>query len=689
MTYRAPLREIGVIAIGAFALYVFLAVASYSPTDSSLSFSNESDEVHNLVGMSGAYLSNILLTTFGLVAYGFPIVFVLLGVHILRRESSDYVWTEVVVGSVGWVVITISACVLIQLHIVSDLDLPVSSGGVLGQWSSDVAIPFLGVIGLTLLGIAGMMAGIQASIGFSWLNVLKLMCHYLNGFVSVIVGTAVRPIRSLRNGRSTKVSSQTRVKVKQRQPAKEKTQKRKQSQPPIEVRPVEQKQQKLPSIEASSASELPGINLLDDDTPNAKPGSSKEALGAISRLLELKLKDFGVDAEVVSILPGPVVTRFEVQPAAGVKVQKISSLAKDLARSLAVINVRIVEVISGKSVVGIEIPNECHEIVRLKELFKSSVYESAKSPLSIALGRDISGVPIIADITRMPHLLIAGTTGSGKSVGVHAMLLSILYKASPEVVRLILVDPKMLELSAYEGIPHLLAPVVTEMKQATHALNWCIAEMERRYRLMVALGVRNIAGLNRQVRIAAKKGKPIPDPLWESSGDFAEDKAPVLKTLPFIVVVIDEFADMMMIVGKKVEQLIARLAQKARAAGIHLVLATQRPSVDIITGLIKANIPARMSFQVPSKVDSRTILDQGGAEQLLGYGDLLFLPPGTSVPIRVHGAFVSDEEVNRMASHWKKKGEPAYSDELLTIDVHDAFMQIEDDSDSTETEDPL
>ena len=349
----------------------------------------------------------------------------------------------------------------------------------------------------------------------------------------------------------------------------------------------------------------------------------------MSRLLETKLADFRVDAEVVSVLPGPVVTRFELQPAAGVKVSKITSLAKDIARSLAVVSVRIVEIIPGKSVVGIEIPNEQRETVRLKEILDSGKYRSANSALTLALGKDIAGVPVMTDIGKMPHLLVAGTTGSGKSVGINAMLLSMLYKATPADLRLILVDPKMLELAVYDGIPHLLTPVVTDMKDAAQALNWCVAEMERRYQLMAALGVRNLGGYNKRIADAERAEQPLLDPLWpEDTGD----EPPPLERLPFIVVVIDEFADMMMIVGKKVEQLIARIAQKARAAGIHLVLATQRPSVDVITGLIKANIPARISFQVSSRIDSRTVLDQGGGEQLLGHGDMLFLPPAPACP---------------------------------------------------------
>ncbi|AOY87586.1 cell division protein FtsK [Marinobacter salinus] len=424
---------------------------------------------------------------------------------------------------------------------------------------------------------------------------------------------------------------------------------------------------KQPSLLEDIESPIPPISLLDPPEEHQERGYSEESLEHMSRLLEEKLADFGVSVEVVEVNPGPVITRFEIKPAAGVKVSKISNLAKDLARSLAVLSVRVVEVIPGKSVVGIEIPNEEREIVRLSEVLGARVFTESSSALTLALGNDIGGNPMVANLAKMPHLLVAGTTGSGKSVGVNAMLLSMLLKATPEEVRFIMVDPKMLELSIYDGIPHLLAPVVTDMKEAANALRWCVAEMERRYRLMASLGVRNIAGYNRKVKDAAAAGEPLLDPIWKPDEYLANDEQerPELETLPFIVVVIDEFADMMMIVGKKVEELIARIAQKARAAGIHLILATQRPSVDVITGLIKANIPTRMSFQVSSKIDSRTVLDQGGAEQLLGHGDMLYLPPGSGLPVRVHGAFVDDDEVHRVVSAWKARGEPVYVDDVL------------------------
>ncbi|SOB75234.1 DNA segregation ATPase FtsK/SpoIIIE, S-DNA-T family [Marinobacter sp. LV10R510-11A] len=422
-----------------------------------------------------------------------------------------------------------------------------------------------------------------------------------------------------------------------------------------------------PSLLEDIESPIPPISLLDPPEEHKESGYSEEALEHMSRLLEEKLADFGVSVEVVEVNPGPVITRFEIKPAAGVKVSKISNLAKDLARSLAVLSVRVVEVIPGKSVVGIEIPNETREIVRLSEVLGSRVFTESSSALTMALGNDIGGNPMVANLSKMPHLLVAGTTGSGKSVGVNAMLISMLLKARPDEVRFIMVDPKMLELSIYDGIPHLLTPVVTDMKDAANALRWCVAEMERRYRVMASLGVRNVAGFNRKVKDAAEAGEPLLDPTWKPDEYLASDEQerPELVTLPFIVVVIDEFADMMMIVGKKVEELIARIAQKARAAGIHLILATQRPSVDVITGLIKANIPTRMSFQVSSKIDSRTVLDQGGAEQLLGHGDMLYLPPGSGLPVRVHGAFVDDDEVHRVVSAWKARGEPVYVDDVL------------------------
>lgn len=408
---------------------------------------------------------------------------------------------------------------------------------------------------------------------------------------------------------------------------------------------------------------LPSIALLDPPRTDQGAGFSPERLQDMSQMLVQKLADFGVKVEVTAVAPGPVITRFEIQPAPGVKASKISGLARDLARSMAMVAVRVVEVIPGKSVMGIEVPNENRAMVSISEVLASKEYDKGKSPLTIALGHDIGGNPIVTDLAKAPHMLVAGTTGSGKSVGVNAMLLSLLFKATPEELRLILVDPKMLELSVYEGIPHLLTPVITDMKEAHNGLRWSVEEMERRYQLMAAMGVRNIAGFNKKVKDALDAGQPIVDPTWQIDKSF-DTTPPTLEPLPYIVIVIDEFADMMMMVGKKVEELIARIAQKARAAGIHMILATQRPSVDVITGLIKANVPTRIAFQVSSKIDSRTILDQGGAEQLLGHGDMLFMPPGSALPERVHGAFVDDDEVHRLVAEWKQRGEPEYIEEI-------------------------
>ena len=434
--------------------------------------------------------------------------------------------------------------------------------------------------------------------------------------------------------------------------------------PVIEKSERAKRDQQIPLFVGGDPGALPPLALLDDPKPQAK-GYDEETLEVLSRQIEYKLKDFRIDAQVVGAYPGPVITRFEIEPAPGVKVSQISSLDKDIARGLSVKSVRVVDVIPGKAVIGLEIPNTSREMIYLSELLRSREYDKSPSPLTLALGKDIAGRPTVADLARMPHLLVAGTTGSGKSVAVNAMVLSLLFKASAKDVRMLMIDPKMLELSVYQGIPHLLAPVVTDMKEAANCLRWCVGEMERRYKLMSAVGVRNLAGFNKKVKDAADAGQPIMDPLFKPSG--IPDEAPQpLDTLPFIVVFIDEFADMMMIVGKKVEELIARLAQKARAAGIHLILATQRPSVDVITGLIKANIPTRIAFQVSSKIDSRTILDQSGAETLLGHGDMLYMPPGTSMPERVHGAFVSDEEVHRVVEQLKQSGGgPNYYDGVL------------------------
>ncbi len=682
-----PVREIGLVGLAAAALYSLLAIVSYSPMDPSFTYSGGGGEVQNLVGRSGAWFADVMLYLFGVVAYLVPVALVIIGYRLVRGALEPVSWPVVSIRGLGWLSLIICACVLSQVHFTAAMDMPAGIGGVLGEWLAEIGEPVFGWVGLTLLCLAGLLIGAQAAAGFSWLDVAEVTGRWLHVSSRSFVSFIDRRVDMWKARKSARLVAQEHVASRKKARKKSEAKAAERSLPKITApeKPKQKpkaRQQKLFDLKTSS--ELPDLELLDEKSDDEEVGYSEASLEAMSRLLELKLADFGIEAQVESVLPGPVVTRFEIQPAAGVKVQRISALAKDLARSLAVISVRIVEVIPGKSVVGIEIPNEHRETVRLKEILADPVFQDSKSPLTLALGKDIMGEPQVADVARMPHLLVAGTTGSGKSVGVNAMLLSILCKSTPEEVRLILVDPKMLELSVYEGIPHLLAPVVTDMKEAAQALNWCVAEMERRYKLMASLGVRNLAGFNRQVADAEKAGG-IPDPLWNEELD---GEPPMLEKLPTIVVVIDEFADMMMIVGKKVEQLIARIAQKARAAGIHLILATQRPSVDVITGLIKANIPTRISFQVSSKVDSRTILDQGGAEQLLGHGDMLYLPPGSGVPTRVHGAFVSDEEVHRVVEDWKQRAAPNYREDVLTGGEEEPFVAI-DTGDGSEDSDPL
>ena len=668
-----PVREIALVLLLALAVYIFLAIVSYSPEDPAWSFSGTDLAVSNLVGKSGAFAADVILFLFGRISYLLPLALAIAGVKVLRPARETWTWPLFSIRFCGWLAVVVSACVLARLHVAPTTALRAGPGGMVGEGLAAAGLPVLGWVGLTLIAVAVLLIGAQAALGYSWVAVAEVTGRGVHRAARILVeavDAAAGGARSLWKRAVAGEPEARRVAVSPRR-AKERSPRVTASRP--RARKAAAKTDpavRSPTVDAASAgatagntvTEMPDLDLLDREESAGRGGFSDQNIEDMSRLLETKLADFGIEATVESVQPGPVVTRFEVQPAAGVKVSRITSLAKDLARSLAVISVRIVEVIPGKTVVGIEIPNRDRETVRLREVLASEVYQRADSPLTLALGKDISGDSVIADISRMPHLLIAGTTGSGKSVGVNAMLLSMLYKATPEELRLILVDPKMLELSVYEGIPHLLTPVVTDMKDAATALNWCVGEMERRYRLMSALGVRSLEGYNRRIEEAEQTGRPVPDPLWPEDSD---DEGPPLAKEPVVVVVIDEFADLMMIVGKKVDQLIARVALKARAAGIHLVLATQRPSVDVITGLIKANIPARMSYQVSSRVDSRTILDQGGAEQLLGYGDMLFLPPGTSIPVRVHGAFVSDEEVHSVVADWKQRGGPDYRTEVL------------------------
>ncbi|MBL6688805.1 MAG: DNA translocase FtsK 4TM domain-containing protein [Pseudomonadales bacterium] len=696
------LKEGAFIGLVAIALYLVLALLSFDKQDPGWTYTGANETVNNIVGRSGAWVADVFLFFFGFLAFMFPMMLAWQAWLIFReRETAgEFSWPIFIFRGVGLFLTICAGTGLAAMHFYTfGLDYQYGSGGIVGSEIANLLIPVFSYVGTTLILLAMFLFGLTAFLDISWLRVMDITGHLSLVFAGQLHRYSNRLVAEVRERAEIRKSAEHRrealekhVEKKQQRPA-----------PVIEARAAPRKEESKRVarerqgnlFKISAVDGLPALHLLDEQVKDHTRGYSAEDLEAMSRLLELKLKDYGVEAEVVAVFPGPVITRFEIQPAPGVKVSRISGLAKDLARSLAVISVRVVEVIPGKSVVGIEIPNVDREIVQMSDVLKSKAYDDSQSPLSLALGHDISGEPVVEDLARMPHLLVAGTTGSGKSVGLNAMILSILFKASPEDVRLIMVDPKMLELAVYEGIPHLLTPVVTDMKDAANALRWCVAEMERRYRLMAAMGVRNVGGFNRKVRDAKKAGEPLLDPLWQPDPllDEADQEVPELETLPFIVVIIDEFADMMMIVGKKVEELIARIAQKARAAGIHLILATQRPSVDVITGLIKANVPTRIAFQVSSKVDSRTILDQGGAEQLLGHGDMLYLPAGKPLPIRVHGAFVDDDEVHRVVESWKELGEPNYLDSILhgasETEMLPGSAGAGGDADSEEEADPL
>ena len=662
------LRESAVIGLVVLALVLLVALSTYSPDDPGFSFTGNSPAVHNRIGPIGAWLADVLFFLFGRPAFLFPVMLAAWA-WVLQRRGQAEVGSRMntAVRIAGFVLLLIASCGLTTLHW-SPGALRQTAGGVVGSLVGRSLASGLYFLGATLLMIAAWMAGLSLAFGASWLTVMDRVGAAAWGSIGWLRSRWANA-RDVAEGRERRQARKESVKTEQKKSASRTPPRIEPPQPIVEKSERVEKERQGPLFDPPHANELPPLKLLDDP-PAREPVYSAEALEALSRLVELKLKDFGIEAEVVAVQPGPVVTRFEVNPAPGVKASQITSLAKDLARALSVLSVRVVEIIPGKSVMGLEIANEKREIVTLGEIVRSKAYDDMESPLALALGKDIGGQPMVADLARMPHLLIAGTTGSGKSVGINAMVLSLLYKSTAEHVRLIMIDPKMLELSVYEGIPHLLAPVVTDMKQAANALRWCVAEMERRYQLMAALGVRNIAGFNRRVREANESGKPIRDPVMtqQASNDptFDQSQIPNLTPLPFVVVVIDELADLMMVVGKKVEELIARLAQKARASGIHLILATQRPSVDVITGLIKANIPCRIAFQVSAKVDSRTILDQMGAETLLGHGDMLYLPSGTSVPTRVHGAFVSDQEVHRVVQALRTPDPPNYIEEVLS-----------------------
>ncbi|MDP2903361.1 MAG: DNA translocase FtsK 4TM domain-containing protein [Methylovulum sp.] len=658
------LREVAVLSFFASALFLLISLVTFSIEDAGWTHSGTALTVTNACGVIGAWIADISLSFFGLTAYLFPIIIVWRS-YLLHKQIKHN-REQMIIGALGMVAFITSGSALLHLYMLRvGIELPRDTGGILGEETGETAFNLLGNSGATLFLIVLLLAGITLATELSWVALIDVIgkhtstaCHHCwqviaklwrqRPAISVQMPAQV-PFKATKPAESVKKSLQQKVaEAVMQKPDKSSKQTLKRHVSPYDA----------------SKGVLPSLDLLDNRESRVV-GYSQGDLEAMSRRVEEILADFNVAVTVVGFHPGPVITRFELQPAAGVKVSRISTLSKDLARALLVTSVRIVEIIPGKSVVGLEIPNREREMVNLRELLISSVFIKSKSLLTLAMGKDIAGTPMVADLGKMPHALVAGTTGSGKSVAINTMILSLLYKATPQQVRMIMIDPKMLELSVYEGIPHLLTPVVTDMKEASNALRWAVAEMERRYKLMSKMGVRNLAGFNQLIEDAAANGEAIRDPMFQLTAPLPEGEGfPVLSTLPSIVIVIDELADMMMIVGKKVEELIARLAQKARAAGIHLILATQRPSVDVLTGLIKANVPTRISFQVSSRIDSRTILDQGGAETLLGNGDMLFLPSGTSIPIRAHGAFVDDHEVHRVVEFLKQTAPPDYLEDI-------------------------
>ncbi|CAL61200.1 putative DNA translocase ftsK [Herminiimonas arsenicoxydans] len=662
------LSEARWFVLAAVTLYLILIFLTYSPIDPGWSHASVVPKLHNLGGRAGAWLADLLLFIFGFSAWWLCVFFlrlVWIGYRrlsqrfLLKKEPEPEHHQEGLVRGIGFFLLMIGSVGLEYLRMYTlKAQLPRTPGGVLGELLGNAAQNAFGFMGATLLLLLLFGLGFSLFFHVSWLGVAERI-----GETIELVLQAVRNLHGAREDRKLgHVAAVKREEVVVNERAKIV------DAPPIRIEPQIVAVPKSDRVEkerqVSLFNDLPDTNLpplsLLDEAPQAQETVSIETLEFTSRLIEKKLSDFGVMAKVVAAYPGPVVTRYEIDPATGVKGSQIVGLARDLARSLSLTSIRVVETIPGKNYMALELPNPKRQIVRLTEIISSKVYNDSVSSLTVALGKDIAGNPVVADLAKMPHLLVAGTTGSGKSVGINATILSLLYKSDPNQVRLILIDPKMLELSIYEGIPHLLAPVVTDMRQAGHALNWGVNEMERRYKLMSKLGVRNLAGYNTKIAEAEKNEQKIPNPF-----SLTPDAPEPLEKLPTIVIIIDELADLMMVVGKKVEELIARIAQKARAAGIHLILATQRPSVDVITGLIKANIPTRIAFQVSSKIDSRTILDQMGAEALLGMGDMLYMPPGTGLPVRVHGAFVSDEEVHRVVDHLKSQGEPNYIEGIL------------------------
>ena len=656
---------LGLVLVG---LYLTVILFTYHPDDSSWSHvAPDNAVVHNSGGSVGAQVSDLLLYVFGFSAWWWAVLafyamwFVYLKLEVVNQTERAFLRFNFI----GFALLLIASSALEAGHLINlPALLPLAPGGMLGEAVDTGLRSLFGYTGSSMVLLLMFVVGFSLFTGWSWIMITEKFGAFLITSYEFIK-LKWQDWQDRKAGKVVEIERAEYVEIERKRAAHRE---------PVQIEtPVleivqsarVQKEKQVQMFDTHPDTPLPPIHLLDE--PSGTVGLlSAETLDFTSRLIERKLMDFGIEVKVLTALPGPVITRYELEPAAGVKGSQVTNLVKDLARALSVVSVRVVETIPGKTCMGLEIPNPKRQIVYLSEIMGSQVYADIHSPLAISLGKDIAGKPVVVDLAKMPHVLVAGTTGSGKSVAINALILSLLYKADASQVRMILIDPKMLELSVYEGIPHLLAPVVTDMRQAANALNWCVAEMERRYKLMSMLGVRNLAGYNQKIKDADKAGEKIPHPFSLTS----DDPEP-LEEMPLIVVVIDELADLMMVVGKKVEELIARLAQKARASGIHLVLATQRPSVDVITGLIKANVPTRISFQVSSKIDSRTILDQMGAEALLGQGDMLYMPPGTGYPMRIHGAFVSDLEVHKVVNYLKAQGEPNYIEGILTNEVEE------------------
>lgn len=655
------LRESGLLMLMGAALYLVLIFFSYDRGDAGWSHSGDFNQVQNAGGHAGAWLADLLLYLFGASAWWWVAFFLSAIAWSYRRIDTAGIFDRhsLLLSLGGFFLLLAASSGLESLRFYSiNIALPLMPGGILGSTISHYLAQILGFTGATMTLLILIAVGFSQFTGLSWVRFVEKIGESIENLLLLLIDTW----ETRQDKLAGIIAARARGKIVETE------KKRVESTPVLHIEPpattiiksqrvIKEKQPSLFSDLPDSP--LPPLHLLDEPEKDFEV-LSKETLEFTSRLIERKLKEFGVDVKVVAAFPGPVITRYEIEPAVGVKGNQVINLVKDLARALSVASIRVVETIPGKTSMGLEIPNPKRQIVRLQEILSSQVYADSASPLTIALGKDISGRPIVSDLAKMPHALVAGTTGSGKSVAINAVILSLVYKTTPEQTRLILIDPKMLELSVYEGIPHLLTPVVTDMREAASALHWCVGEMERRYKLMSALGVRNLSGYNQKIQEAAKNEEPVVNPLLPPG-----EETEYLGELPLIVVVIDELADLMMVAGKKVEHLIARLAQKARASGIHLLLATQRPSVDVITGLIKANIPTRIAFQVSSKIDSRTILDQMGAEALLGQGDMLYLPPGSGYPQRVHGAFVADHEVHKVVEYLKEHGEPDYIEEIL------------------------